>query len=318
MAECRFCHKSIPQGVARCPHCKATLQPTPRSSREGVSPFEARLKPAGGEKKSGPQPGRTGRLPASRLALLGCLGLVVLLLIALLLTVLLAPDTVRTLVRGKPTPLPPTPRPTPTATPIPTPTPEWTSYTGSWRDYEISLPPYWVAIDFTKASWERAVRLETMRYSWMAAQIDAEQAQQAADEDATWGFDPRHSGQLSLRAQVRPDLTGKSAAEIRDSERQALLEIPATLGGRATGGMRSDLVEVGGEPAAYFELLVQPLEDSKLAGPTVLRFYGLANRQQGYWIQVVCPQAELEASEAELQAILDSFRMTPSGAIRHD
>ena len=311
MAQCRFCQKTVPQGAARCPHCQATLQPVRRDLGPAVSPFEARLgQGAGARKKRGRRSRGSGGAPASRRALWGCLGLVIVALIALLLTTLLAPDLVRTALRGKPTPLPPTPRPTPTASPIPSPTPEWTVYEEAGRNYQVAFPPYWVVIDFSRATWERVYTFQSLAYSWVEKHLDAEQREQAVEAKAIWAFDPRQRGNLSVNCWLDPTLAGMTADEIRQSQGPALLDVPAAMGGKATGGMRSDLTELAGQSAAFFELLVQPDEDSKLEVPLVLQFYVLADEQQGYWIQLAIPETELSGTRAEIEALLDSFQLT--------
>jgi hypothetical protein len=140
--------------------------------------------------------------------------------------------------------------------------------------------------------------------------LDAEQRERAIAAQALWAFDPRQHGNLSVNCRLDPGLAGMTADEIRQSQSQALLDVPAAMGGKATAGMRSELAEVAGRPAAFFELLVQPDENSALEEPVVLRFYALADEQQGYWIQLAIPETDLSNYQAEIQALLDSFQIT--------
>jgi len=308
MAKCRFCHKYIPDGIVRCPHCQASLQASSSTKGGTISPFEVRARAARDRR----QPAATksaGGLPASRLALFGCLGLVALLLMGAIVFALVAPDAARSLLFGPPTPLPPTPRPTLTPSPIPSPTPKWESHQGAKDSYTVSFPPYWVVIDFTDPNWEKILRRESFFYSWLERRLPEEMQQESVSAQAIWAFDPRRMGAFAIHCRLEPDLAGMTAAEIRNDLGDRLLEIPASLGGRVQGGARVEMVEIDDQPAVFFELLMRPGADSFYDQPVQLRFYLLADEEQGYWIEVVGIEDELDEDALLIQTALDNFHL---------
>ncbi len=310
MAKCRYCHKHIPDGVARCPHCYATLQQPTSPQGEAVSPFQARAtrpKKPSERPAARPQPATIGRQPIGRIALFGCLGLILLLVLGFAILGITAPDKARSLLFGTPTPPPPTPRPSPTPSPTPRPTPQSNNYEGPRNSFGVSFPHYWVVIDFNNKDWEQIFRFQSLSYSWLATRLPEEIHAQEDRAGAIWAFDPRRFGNTQVRCRVDPALKGMSADKLLSSQGNALLDVAAELGGRNKGAIGSYKVEIDGRPAVLFEWTVMPTANSDLDRPIKLQYYALADEDRGYWIEIRGFEDDLDLDEPLIQGIVDSF-----------
>jgi hypothetical protein len=306
MAQCHYCQKYVADNLARCPYCFTLLESA------GTAGSATRRGRAGAQRlKSRPslliRPRTLLQLPASRLALIGCLGLVGVLLVGAIIFAIVAPQSARALFLGPPTPLPPTPRPTFTPSPAPTPTPEWISYQGLHDSYWLAFPPDWVVLNFADASWKRDFRRLSADYPWLKERISDERLQEEADVGSIWSFDPGRSGDFSIRSRLERSLAGLSVAEIRETVGEQLLQLPAQLGGRIQGGTRTELVEVDGQQAAAFELVVLPGRDSEFDQPVTLQLFALADEKQGYWIEVMYIEQEPGQEDRTITAVLNTF-----------
>jgi hypothetical protein len=221
MAQCRFCEKYIPEGVVQCPHCHASLQASAPGKKETISPFEIRSQ-ALLERRRAPAKGAAGRLPASRVAMFGCLGLIALLVVTAGAGYLIAPDKARQLVQGTPTPLPPTRRPTLTPSRVPSPTPTWPSHTGAQDNFALDFPEHWVIVDYGDPYWDLRVDHKTHWYSWLARELPEGERQEEAEMLGLQAFDPLRLGFLSVRVRLAPDLTGMTVGEMQNQVGQQL------------------------------------------------------------------------------------------------
>jgi hypothetical protein len=306
MAQCHYCQKYVADNLARCPHCFTLLESagsagtTTRRGRRGAQ----RLK---GRPSLLIRPRTLLQLPASRLALIGCLGLIGILLLGAIIFAIVAPQSARALFLGPPTPLPPTPRPTATPSPAPTATPEWTSYQGLHDSYWLAFPPDWVVLNFADAAWKRDFRRLSSDHPWLKERLSDERLQEEADVGSIWSFDPERSGDFSIRCRLERSLAGLTVAEIREAVGGQLLQVPAQLGGRIQGGTRTELVEIDGQQAAAFELVVVPGRDSEFDLPLTLQYFVLADEKQGYWIEVMHIEPEPGRDDRIITAVLDSF-----------
>jgi hypothetical protein len=303
MAQCHYCQKYVADNLARCPYCFTLLESA------GSSP--ARGRPAAKRLKGGPslqiKPRTLLRLPASRLALIGCAGVIGVLLVGAIIFAIVAPQSARALFLGPPTPLPPTPRPTLTPSPPPTATPEWTSFQGLHDSYWLAFPPDWVVLNFADTGWKRDFRRLSADFPWLKEKLSDERLQEEADSASILSFDPGRSGDFSIRCRLERSLAGLSVTEIRETVGDQLLQVPAQLGGRIQGGTRSELVEMDGQQAAAFQLVVLPGPASEFDEPVTLQFFVMADEKQGYWIEVMRIEQEPEQEDRLIAAVLDSF-----------
>jgi hypothetical protein len=306
MAQCQFCQKHVADNLARCPHCFTRLE-----SAGAAGSASSRGRPGKQRIRRRPplliKPARLLQLPASRLALLGCLGLVGVLFLGAVILATVAPQSARALLWGPPTPVPPTPRPTPTPSPTPTPTPPWTGFQGYHASYSIAFPPDWIVLDFADAGWKRTFRRLSIDFPWLKEKLPDDRLQEEADAGAIWSFDPGRSGDFSIRCRLERSLAGLSPHEIRQSVGEQLLQIPATLGGRIQGGTRTEFIEMDGQQAVAFELVVLPGHASDFDQPLKLQFYVLADKKQGYWIEATRIEQEPVQEDRIVQAVLASF-----------
>ncbi len=314
MAQCRFCHKYIPEGVVQCPHCQALLQASSTQKGETISPFEVRARALQDRRQTAAKRS-AGGLPASQMAVLGCLGLIGLLAVAALIFGLVAPDKARSLVLGTPTPLPPTPSPTATPTPIPTPTPQWSSYDGPEDSYTVEFPPYWVVVDYTIWNWDKIFWRDSLFYSWLEKRLPEEKRLEEAEANIIHGFDPCNQGNLSIICSVDPELAGLTAREIRTRVGQDLLE-------QGQRGVSSYLVKVDGQSATLFEFETRiEFTDAEGDVDSVTlknQYYVLADERQGYWISVVHLADEFNKDKYLVQAIVESFHLLAQPERRDD
>jgi len=307
MAQCQFCQKHVADNLARCPHCFTRLE----SAGAAGSPSS---RGRSGAKRFGRQsflsikPARLWQLPASRLGLLGCLGLVGVLSLGAVIYAIVAPQSARTILFGTPTPVPPTPRPTPTPSPTPGPTPEWALYQGYDASYSIAFPPDWIVFDFNHEGWRRTFQRFSTEFPWLREKLADDQLQEEADAGSIWSFDPAQSGDFSIRCRLERSLAGLTPREIRETVGRQLLQLPAELGGHIHGGIRSQFVEMDGQEAVAFELVVRPGPDSDLDQPLKLQFYILADWKQGYQIEVTRIDQEEGQADRIVQAVVASFR----------
>lgn len=304
MAECRFCNKYIPDGVVQCPHCQASLQAAAEKGGT-ISPFEVRAR-ALRERRQTPAKGAAGRLPASRLALFGCLGAIALLVIVAVVGVLVAPDKARTLMYGTPTSPPPTPRATSTPTPIPSPTPEWTNYQAPQSNFEVNLPPFWIVLDYADPNWELILEHKAHWYSWLLRELPEEKRQLEAETLGIRAFDPRRLGAFSVYCHPEPDLAGMSVRNIQSGVGQDLQE-------QGIEDIRSYQVEIDGRPAALFEFTSQLEEETPDAQVLKTELYILALEEGSYWIEVVGSETDLDRDARIVQAMINSFHIVTQG-----
>lgn len=314
MAQCRYCQKYIPEGVVQCPHCQALLQASATQKGETVSPFEVRAR-ALQDRRQVAAKRSAGGLPASQMAVLGCLGLIGVLAVGALIFGLVAPDKARSLVFGTPTPLPPTPSPTATPTPIPTPTPLWKSYDGPQDSYMVEFPPYWVVVDYTIWNWDKIFWRDSLFYSWLEEKLPEEKRLEEAEAKIIHGLDPRYRGDFSVVCREDLELAGLSAREIRTRVGQDLLE-------QGQRGVSSYLVQVDGQSAALFEYETR-VEFEDAEGDTDYinlknQHYVLADEDQGYWISVVHLADEFNKDKYMVQAIVESFHLLGQPEQRDD
>jgi hypothetical protein len=303
MAQCQYCHRYVADNLARCPHCFTLLESAATGSSRD-RPAARRLK---GRRSLLIRPRTLFQLPASRLVLIGCLGLIGVLLLAAIVFAIVAPQSARALFLGPPTPVPPTPRPTSTPTPRPTATPEWTSQQGLHDSYWLAFPPDWVVLNFADPGWKRDFRRLTADYPWLKERLPDERLQEEADSATILAFDPERSGDFSIRARLERSLAGLTVTEIRETVGDQLLQVPARLGGRIQGGIRTELVEIDGRQAAAFELVVLPGPTSEFDQPRTLQFFVLADEKQGYWIEVMHIEQETGQDDRAIAAVLDTF-----------
>lgn len=307
MAQCPYCQKHVADNLVRCPHCFTRLALAGASDS-----VPSRDRPGANRLKSKPsrliKPGTLLRLPASRLALLAFLGIVAVLCLAASAFAIFRPDSARALLSGAPTPVPPTPRPTPTPSPPPTATPEWISRQGHRASYTIAFPPDWIVLDFASVGWKRTLRRLSADFPWLRESFPDDKLQDEADAETMWTFDPQRAGDFSIRCWLDRSLAGLTAPEIRETVGKQLLQVPPRLGGRIQGGTRTELVEIDGQGAVAFELVVLPGPESDFSEPVTLQFYLLADEKQGYRIEVLRIEQDPTLEEGIVEAVVASFR----------
>jgi len=298
MAKCHYCERYIPDDAARCPHCYTRSESAAEQSTQTRKKSQRRTIPA-----------TIAGMPAPRAAVFGCLGLILLTVVCGTIFVVVSPDTTRSLVYGKSTAIPPTPRPTRTPTPAPTATPRWAAYEGPEESYLVKFSPYWVVINFADPEWRYTFARESRRRPWLEERLPQDIRETENVITSTWAFDPLSPLVFSIRVWTDPAMAGMSAKELRDTLGEGLLESVPTWGGQVRGGIRADLTELDGRPAASFEVVVQPGADSEVNEPIQLLFYVVADEKRGYWIEISGTQRELSTGMAHIQTVLDSFNI---------
>lgn len=304
MAQCRFCNRYIPDGVMQCPHCQASLQASAAAGGEVISPFEVRAR-ALLERQQLSARRAAGGLPASRLALFGCLGLIILVVLAAGAFYLVAPDKALTLIYGTPTLPPPTRRPTPTPAPTPSPTPEWPQHEGADGDFAVDFPPIWVVVDYSDPYWEKILLHKAHWYSWLTRELPEDKRLAEAEVGGIRAFDIRRLGYSSVYCYTDPALAGVTTNWIRTRIGQRLLS-------QGHEDVRAYEVKVDERDAILFEYLTEPEEESPGDQAFKTKLYVLADERQGYWIQITGLEKELAQDARIVQAVVDSFEiLTP-------
>ncbi len=304
MAQCRFCNKYIPDGVIQCPHCQASLQASAAAAGEVISPFEVRAR-ALLERQQVSARRAAGAVPASRLAVFGCLGLIVLVVLAAGAFYLIAPDKARTLIYGTPTPPPPTRRPTATPSPTPSPTPEWAHFEGVDGEFAVAFPPIWVVVDYSDPYWEKILLHKAHWYSWLTRELPEEKRLAEAEVGGIRAFDIRRLGYSSVYCYLDPSMARMTADRIRNRIGQTLLA-------QGHEDVRSYLVEVDDREAVLFEYVTEPEEVTPGDQLFKTKLYVVADERQGYWIQITGLEKELAQDARIVEAVVDSFEiLTP-------
>lgn len=268
-----------------------------------ISPFEIRAR-ALLERRQALAKGSTGRLPASRMALFGCLGLIGLLVVAGVVGAIVAPDKARALVYGTPTSPPPTRRPTPTPSPVPSPTPTWPSHAGSNNYFTVDFPEYWVVVDYDDPYWEQRVDHKTYWFSWLAREYPEGERQQEAETLGLRAFDPRRLGYFSVYVHLEPNLAGMTVDELQTGVGQQLQR-------QGRRNVRAYEVELDGRPAARFEFTITPETETPNDQDVKVHLYVLADEGQAYWIEIQDLEADFTLDRRVINAIINSFRVVP-------
>jgi hypothetical protein len=306
MAQCKYCEKYIPEGIVQCPHCHASLHASTPGKTATISPFEIRAQ-ALLERRRAPAKGAAGRLPASRMAVFGCLGLIVLVVVVAGVGYLVAPDKARQLIEGTPTSPPPTRRPTLTPSPVPSPTPTWPSHTGTRDSFALDFPEYWIVVDYDDPNWDLRVDHKTHWYSWLAREFPEGARQQEAEMLGLRAFDPRRLGFFSIRARLAPDLAGMTVNELQSYVGQQLQR-------QGRSNVRAYDVELDNRPGARFEFNAQPHTETPNNQEFTVHLFVLADENQGYWIEIQDLEADFTLDQRVINAIVNSFRVvSPSG-----
>lgn len=304
MAQCRYCDKYIPDGVIQCPHCQASLQASAIRRGDIVSPFEVRAQALLKVQRQSARRAAS-RVPASRLALFGCLGLIIVMTAAAGGFYMVAPDQALALLYGTPTSPPPTRLPTPTPSPTPSPTPEWTRYEATDDHYAVAFPPIWIVVSYSDWNWERTLLHKAHWYSWLTRELPEEKRRAEAESGGIRAFDIRRLGYSSVLCRLDPALARLTNDRIKSRLSARLL----AQGHLAVHGYD---VKVGGRDAVLFEYLTQ--SDGVTPGNQTLKtkLYVVSDEEQGYWIEYTGLEGDMGQDEEIVQAVVDSFEfLTP-------
>ncbi len=309
MAQCRYCDGYVPDGVIQCPHCQASLQATAIRRGEVISPFELRAQALlKAQRRSAKR--AVGQVPARRLALLGCLGVVILMAAAVGVFYVAAPDLAQVLIYGTPTSPPPTRLPTPTPSPTPSPTPEWTRYEASSGNFAVAFPPIWVVVDYSDPNWEKILLHKAHWYSWLTRELSQEKRLVESEYGGIRAFDIRRLGYSSTYCRLDPYLARMSNDWIKS-------RVSARLLAQGHEEVHGYDVRVAGRDGVLFDYITRPKDGTPGDQPIKTKLYLLADDGKGYWCEISGLEDDMIQDTDIVQAIVKSLEiLTPPEVAR--
>jgi hypothetical protein len=157
-------------------------------------------------------------------------------------------------------------------------------------------------VDYADPNWDRILEHKAHWYSWLLRELPEEKRQLEAETLGIRAFDPRRLGTFTVFCRPEPDLAGASVRNVQSSVGQNLQE-------QGIDDIRSYQVEIDGRPAALFEFINLPKENTPDEQVLKTELYILPLEGQSYWIEVVGTETNLNRDARIVEAMINSFHI---------